>query len=300
MATAYRPVFTDATRPNTNVERVGTLAYSHPIVLPEDVQARFEVATPPLRAAALAIDLTIITLASIALVFMAAGAFLMQSHWVMALQIILFSLVNMGYFFVFEGFMGGQTPGKRLLRLRVITEDGEEIGPREGLIRSFTRIVEIGPAPSLLVLGMINPATMVMVAPFIFFAIVVFVDKRCRRLGDFAAGTLVVRQKLPTEYGEAVRIAGYFDLQQRFFALSSAELARLSPEDYVRLEEFGARVRSVNPATRVQVATAAAVGMATKMKYSHPIAPEQSERFLFEVHTALKEQLRQLYPDLYG
>ncbi|MCC6575606.1 MAG: RDD family protein [Planctomycetes bacterium] len=297
---AVRPIFTDATRPDTNVERVGTLAYSHPIVLPEDVQARFEVASPPLRAAALAIDLIIITVISVALVFLLLGAWLAQNQWLMALQMILFFLVNVGYFFIFETFMSGQTPGKRLMKLRVITEEGEEIGAREGLIRSFTRIIEIGPTPSLLVFGRFNVEVWLAVAPFIFFALVVFIDKRCRRLGDFAAGTLVVRQKQPTEYGDTVRIAGYFELQQRFFALSSAELARLSPEDYVKLEEFGSRIRTVNPATRMQAAMAAAMGMAQKMQYGHPIAPEHSERFLFEVHAALKEQLRQLYPDLYG
>ncbi len=264
------------------------------------MQASFEIATPPLRAAALLIDLLIITLLSLALFFVAIGGYLARSPWILALQTILFALVNMGYFFIFEGFMIGQATGKRLLKMRVITEDGQEIGPREGLIRSFTRIVEMGPTPSMLIFGLFGPEVLMMVAPFIFFALVMFIDKRGRRLGDFAAGTLVVRQKLPTEYGETVRIAGYFDLQQRFFPLSAVELTRLSPEDYVKLEEFGTRIRTVNPATRVNAAMAAAMGMATKMQYGHPIDPRAAERFLFEVHAALKEQLRQLYPDLYG
>jgi hypothetical protein len=35
------------------------------------------------------------------------------------------------------------------------------------------------------------------------------------------------------------------------------------------------------------------------MEYSKPVEPEYAEIFLFEMHAALKQQLQQLYPDLY-
>jgi hypothetical protein len=82
-----------------------------------------------------------------------------------------------GYYIFFETLWNGQSPGKRWVGLRVIAHDGTPIGVSATLIRNLVRIVDFLP----LYYG-IGVVTM-------------FIDRQSRRLGDFAAGTLVVYER---------------------------------------------------------------------------------------------------------
>ena len=299
MLQSYRPVFTDATRPDFNVERVGTLAYTHSIMLPEDVEASFEVGSPLVRVGALALDLGILFLVTLVLGFLLLGAGWQGSLIVRAIFSAAMMLLNLGYFFIFEGFFCGQTPGKRALKLRVIKLNGEEIGPREGIVRAFMRLLVIGPFPAMLVFGLFSYDLLMAMAPFLALGFLMFLNRRVRSIADIAAGTLVVLQTIPHGYGQPAYVPGYFELPQHYFPLKSNEMARLSPEDYVKLEDFSARLTQLQRNARQQACMTAAAALAQRMEYSRPVEPKWAERFLFEVHSALKEQLRQLYPDLY-
>ena len=91
-----------------------------------------------------------------------------------ALFLLVPLLVSVGYFAVAEALTAGRTPGKRAVGLRVIRLDGGAPGLHEALVRNIVRIVD-------LVLG-VGVAVM-------------FFDRRSRRLGDLAAGTVVVREQ---------------------------------------------------------------------------------------------------------
>lgn len=82
-----------------------------------------------------------------------------------------------GYYIFFEMIWNGQSPGKRLTGLRVIRTDGAPISLAESAIRNLVRYIDF--LPLFYGIGVI----------------VMFVDSRARRLGDLAAGTLVVREK---------------------------------------------------------------------------------------------------------
>ena len=82
-----------------------------------------------------------------------------------------------GYFVFFEVIWHGQTPGKRWVGLRVIKEGGYPLGFVDSVIRNVVRLADF--LPAYYMLG----------------AIVMFIDPRSRRLGDLAAGTLVVRER---------------------------------------------------------------------------------------------------------
>src|ERR1700755_3443598 len=68
-------------------------------------------------------------------------------RWVVAILIVAFFLIIAGYFIFFESFWHGQTPGKRLLKLRVIREDGRPITFWEAAARNLLRIADMMPAP---------------------------------------------------------------------------------------------------------------------------------------------------------
>ncbi len=81
------------------------------------------------------------------------------------------------YFWLCEG-VWGRTPGKRLLDLRVIRADGAPAGLRRSLVRTLLRPVDL--LPLIYVLG----------------AGVVWLTPHRQRLGDLAAGTVVVQRRM--------------------------------------------------------------------------------------------------------
>lgn len=91
--------------------------------------------------------------------------------------IVLAFLLTFGYFIVWEAVWNGQTPGKRALRLRVVGDRGQPIGFSQSAIRNLVRIIDF--LPVAYGLGVI----------------VLFINGRGKRLGDLAAGTIVVRDR---------------------------------------------------------------------------------------------------------
>ncbi|MCX7843190.1 MAG: RDD family protein [Clostridia bacterium] len=151
------------------------------ILTPENVYVEYELAGLGSRFIAFFID-TLIQLGVIALVAVGiiAGRIDLESFeyfnlWLVAVGILLIFFVFFGYHILFELLLNGQTPGKKAARLRVIKQNGEPVGFWESLLRNILRIADF--LPSLNLLG----------AAFILFS------KNYKRIGDFAANTVVVK-----------------------------------------------------------------------------------------------------------
>jgi len=65
-----------------------------------------------------------------------------SGQWATAITIFVLFLLNWGYFTLFEAFNNGQTPGKRVARIRVIQRSGRGIGLFESLARNLVRYVD--------------------------------------------------------------------------------------------------------------------------------------------------------------
>jgi uncharacterized RDD family membrane protein YckC len=154
------------------------------ISTPEQVAFHYELAGIGTRFVAALIDYLIIVTALLlltcAMSFLRIGAIgaggESGTYLVLALMVLIFFVVFWGYFMLFETLWSGQTPGKRAGRLRVIRRDGQPVGASEVLIRNLVRIVDF--LPGFYGIGLV----------------VMFIDKEARRLGDMAAGTIVVRE----------------------------------------------------------------------------------------------------------
>src|SRR5437764_978702 len=101
--------------------------------------------------------------------------------WVIAVMILVLFLIFSGYFILFEWLWNGQTPGKRLLKLRVIRDDGRPLTLWESIARNLLRICDAVP-------GFVIPIYSVGL-------IVIFLSDRDQRLGDLFAGTVVIRER---------------------------------------------------------------------------------------------------------
>jgi len=100
-----------------------------------------------------------------------------SEQWAAAIFIFIIFLFNWGYFTLFEAFWNGRTPGKRVARIRVIQRSGRAIGLFESMARNLVRYVD--QLPFFYAVGVIA----------------MFVTRQHQRLGDLAAGTLVVRDR---------------------------------------------------------------------------------------------------------
>src|SRR5258708_4515639 len=97
--------------------------------------------------------------------------------WFLAAVFLFYFLLYWGYFSLFEAFWNGQTPGKRLLKIRVIKDSGRQITLFEALARNLIRVVDALPSFSLI--GVIT----------------MLCNGEQKRLGDLVAGTIVVHER---------------------------------------------------------------------------------------------------------
>lgn len=150
------------------------------IETPEHVRFRYHVAGPGKRALAYLIDLLL--RAAIVLVIgicAAIGGFAAGdavAHASMGLELLVLFVVEWLYYVFFEALWSGRTPGKRALSLRVVTEGGHPLRFADSVLRNLLRAADFLPAAyaiGLVVMGR---------------------DPRFRRLGDLAAGTIVIAE----------------------------------------------------------------------------------------------------------
>jgi uncharacterized RDD family membrane protein YckC len=109
------------------------------------------------------------------------------------------------YFVLWEALNNGQTPGKRLMGIRVISERGTPISWSQAILRNFLRLADMFPY--------YQSVGSVALLPFYGLGFLAcFSSAHCQRLGDLAAGTVVVRTEKRHEFQQ-----------------SSLELATLEP-----------------------------------------------------------------------
>src|SRR6266851_5348306 len=144
---------------------------------PERVSFDYQVAGLGTRGIAQILDLLIVTGLLIAVFFLASGAAAYTQSSTLAVLIEGFGsfVVVFGYFWISEALFSGQTLGKRAFRLRVVGDRGEPMTWVQAGIRNVIRIVDF--LPYGYGVGLI----------------VLFANGRGKRLGDLAAGTIVVK-----------------------------------------------------------------------------------------------------------
>lgn len=154
------------------------------IVTPENIAFRHRVAGPFRRLAAYVIDVLIQVAAAglgIILLGLVFGTVSLPRTG-MGVGLILWFVLNWFYHGLFEAYFNGQTPGKRLMRIRVVSVDGQPIGGVQAVLRNVLRIVDGQPGLHL------------MLGPFMYQVglLTAMMNDRYQRLGDLACGTMVV------------------------------------------------------------------------------------------------------------
>jgi uncharacterized RDD family membrane protein YckC len=159
---------------NTSLQRQITVR------TPENLEIQYSLAGAGTRAAAYMLDLMVMMLLiQIGINLIMAIVFALpiaDSRWGAALGgMITFAAYN-GYFMIFEWVMNGQTPGKRVLGIRVVKQGGYALSILDTLLRNLMRFVDF--LPMFYGVGLVS----------------LLATSRSQRLGDLVAGTLVVHQ----------------------------------------------------------------------------------------------------------
>ena len=131
------------------------------------------------------------------------------------------------YFIVFEAIWQGQTPGKKVAEIRVIEANGQPLGWAGAIIRNLIRMVD-----QILFLGLL----------------IMLFDKNERRLGDMAAGTIVIREHKPDISTTQLLLASPVG------AASLLDIGRVTPAEYDLIVDFLKRRKSLAKAYRPLVA----------------------------------------------
>jgi uncharacterized RDD family membrane protein YckC len=160
------------------------LSDKHTIETPEQMPLEFAIAGIGSRFLALAIDTLIQTAIGLAVLvsgvvtagIMASLGHELSSQWIAAGLFAMVFLLVFAYFAVFEIVWNGQTPGKRKVGIRVIKETGRPLTAAEAIGRNFLRLVD--QLPGFYAIGVL----------------VALLNKNNKRLGDFVAGSIVVRE----------------------------------------------------------------------------------------------------------
>jgi len=161
------------------------------IVTPENIAFRYRVAGPFQRLPAYLIDLGIRIVVAMTGMFALTIAFGMLG-WPgigAGLGFILWFVLAWFYGGLFEAFWNGQTPGKRMMQIRVVTVDGRPINALQAVMRNLLRAVDS--QPSLVLLG--HPIWLL--GTYLVGLVAATTNNRFQRLGDLVCGTMVVREE---------------------------------------------------------------------------------------------------------
>jgi uncharacterized RDD family membrane protein YckC len=157
-------------------------------------------------------------------------------YWIIGFMVLLSFVFYWGYYIFFEILWNGQTPGKRLVDIRVIRVDGTPVAAAEIVIRNLVRTIDL--MPMAYGVGVVT----------------MFVSDNSRRLGDLAAGTIVVHERQGVKLSEVTQ-----DRQNRLSTLAPRislppefPIESVTAEDVNVIEEY--LLRRYQLANRQQLA----------------------------------------------
>lgn len=224
--------------PTAGDPSVARTLHTTAVVTPEAVLLEFRAAGIASRVLAKGIDLILQFIGFYVVLLL--SIFVAVGNETVAVIVVLVTtfLVFFGYPMI-EAFWGGQTLGKKIMGIKVITIEGGPVGFRHAAIRSLVWIVEF----------LLPPGGLLALAAGLL-------TRRSQRVGDLAAGTVVVRSAktavAPLFFSPAYGAEQFG---------STFDAGRIGPQHYALVREFLSRAHELTPQARAHVAIRLADGL---------------------------------------
>ncbi|MEH2271142.1 MAG: RDD family protein, partial [Nostoc sp.] len=135
--------------------------------------------------------------------------------WLIAIAFFASFIIYIGYFVFFETLWFGQTPGKRVAKIRVVRDDGRLIGLQQATLRALLR-----PFDETLFIG----------------AFLIMLGRYEKRLGDLAAGTIVIQAQTTTASATLTISEQAKILHEQLVQIT--DLSPLMPDDFAVIREY--------------------------------------------------------------
>lgn len=265
---------------------------------PEAVPLHFEVGTLGARFAAQVIDILITVFTVGALLLFLRLTEIVPSSAMVLLGSLLFFAMRVPYYIASELMWNGQTLGKRVCRLRVISSDGGGLTAHSVVVRNLMKEVEVFAPGIYLLVGKYmdiwtNLTTLAWIA--VLIAVPLF-NRRRQRLGDMIAGTYVIHQPeaiLVPDLAAASRPAAanekFVFLPHQLDHYGRYELQTL--ERVLHLDRPGMTLDERD--RHQQNLMAIARNIRRKIQYEEPVADHDTKAFLDAFYVAQRRYLEQ-------
>lgn len=237
---------------------------------PENIQLEFELAGLASRFLAYLMD-ALIQLAILLILFyaltiaaVALSSFVPEEarDFLPVAAILLIFLLYEGYFVFLETYWRGQSIGKRILGLRVVKDGGQPIRFTDAFIRNIMRFADMLPP--------------IWFYPTYGIGCAVLMSNRLhKRIGDFAAGTIVVREKRIRGFEHVRALQIHPDMLRQ---IRMPFTGSLTNDDLYVVREFFYRKNTFPPDVRLKLAESIATHIRVKLRMEQPIA--QPVKFL--------------------
>ncbi|OUL21296.1 RDD family protein [Nostoc sp. 106C] len=186
--------------------------------------------------------------------------------WMMAIAFLITFAIYAGYFVFFETLWQGQTFGKRFAKIRVVRDDGRPIGLQQAALRGLLR-----PIDEFLFIG----------------AFLIMLGRQEKRLGDFAAGTIVIQDQIPIGSATLTISEQAKSLHEELSRI--ADLSPLLPDDFAVIREYLQRRSGMSARARASLSSKLAQQIQAIVNLEQIPAGVASDVFLEAIYLAYKQ-----------
>jgi uncharacterized RDD family membrane protein YckC len=248
------------------------------ISTPFNIDIEFEQAEFHKRLLAYLIDFSIITLYYISMVYLLLeGVEIKESGFGFALIIILLPMLF--YTLSSELWGNGQTIGKLILKIRVVSLDGGEPTMGQYLARAFARFYEWGSIIFILFWGN-GIGLFVLVIGGVVSMVIIAISPKNQRLGDIIAGTVVVNTKTKLSVDDTV----FMQVNTTDYKVTFPDVMRLSDRDINTIKGV---VTQANKSSNYEMCNRVAYKVKDVLKINTDMYPEQFLEKLLEDYNYL-------------
>lgn len=191
------------------------------------------------------------------------------------LMVLALFFLYQGYYIFFEVRWKGQSPGKRLMKLRVIGDKGLPVTFYQATIRNIMRIIDM--------------------LPPVFFmpsyglgSLIIMISQQCKRAGDYAAGTIVIKEQRFRGFEIFASIQTNPDYVNK---IRIPVRKKIHGQDYYILREFFFRKNTLSPEQRRFIAAKLASYFRLKLNMG-PSAENNDVRFLDDLMLMIESRKR--------
>lgn len=207
----------------------------HLIRTPEGIVFSQVLAGPASRFAAWFMDSIIIIAATTAVNAVFGMLAIISPDFARAMSVLGYLVISVGYGILCEWALRGQTIGKRMFRLRVVDAEGMRLQFNQIVIRNLLRFVDA--------------------LPLFYFigGVSCMLTRKCQRLGDIAANTIVVRSPVVSEPDLEQLLSGKFNSLRQYPHLEARLRQRVSPGEAAVLLQAMLRRDEFDPEARIEL-----------------------------------------------